>query len=155
MGFNKFVTGLGKLTDSDAEFVSKLKQYLYPILGCCFEVHKEMGPFLNEYMYQDALDICLEENGFTAENKIREFRFHATFHDKIIQHPHRMDFLVNQNVIIECKAVQSISTEHRQQLWNYMRLSGIRIGILYNFAPIKDQYEKYYFDPEQQRIFLF
>ena len=33
----------------------KLKRYVYPILGCCQEVHREMGPWLNEYMYQDAL----------------------------------------------------------------------------------------------------
>lgn len=42
-----------------------------------------------------------------------------------------------------------------QQLWNYMRLSGIRIGILYNFAPIKDQCERYYFDTDKQVIYAF
>ena len=66
-----------------------------------------------------------------------------------------LPFEVNEKVLIECKAIGHLGSEQRQQLWNYMRLSGIRVGILYNFAPIKDECEKYYYDPEQQAIFMF
>ena len=43
----------------------------------------------------------------------------------------------------------------RLQLWNYMRSAGVRIGILYNFAPVMDECEKYYFDPEIRTISYF
>lgn len=155
MDFSKIVTNIGKLIDVDSHLCHQLREYTYDIVGCCQEVHKEMGPFLNEYMYQDALNICLEEHGFTGDNKAKEYYFTTQFHGKTIRHPHKVDFLVNKKVFIECKALKSIGSEQRQQLWNYMRLSGIRIGILYNFAPIKDQCERYYFDPAKKMILAF
>jgi len=57
-----------------------------------------------------------------------------------------MDFLCKGKVAVECKAISSLGVEQRQQLWNYMRLTNTPIGILYNFAPVKDQCEKYYYD---------
>ena len=51
-----------------------------------------------------------------------------------------------EKIVVECKSIASIGAEQRQQLWNYMRLTKSPIGILYNFAPAKDQCEKYYFD---------
>ena len=58
-------------------------------------------------------------------------------------------------MIIECKAVAALGPEHRQQLWNYMRLTKVQIGILYNFAPIKDQSERYYLDIERNVMYVF
>ena len=155
MDFSKYVSSIGKLEEVDVSLSNQLKNYLYPIIGCCQEVHKEMGPFLNEYMYQDALNICLEEHGYTGENLKKEYSFTSMFHNKVIQHTHKVDFLINNKVFIECKAIERLGAEQRQQLWNYMRLSGIKIGILYNFAPIKDQVEKYYLDTEKQKIYMF
>ena len=132
--------------------LTRLKHYVYPILGCCQEVHREMGPWLNEYMYQDALKIGLEDARIPYQ---AEFRFFAKFHGRQIAHEHRLDFLVDNHVIIECKAITKIGAEQRQQLWNYMRLTNYRIGILYNFAPVKDQCEKYYYDPATKRLSAF
>ena len=66
-----------------------------------------------------------------------------------------MDFLCKKNVIIECKAVDTIGGAQRQQLWNYMRLTKIPIGILVNFSPVKDQCEHYYLDTATDTMFLF
>lgn len=131
------------------ELTAKLKQYVVEIIGCCQEVHKCMGPFLNEYMYQDALNIMFEEQGIPF---IKEYYFHTEFHGQAIKHPHKVDFLVKDNLFVECKAITAIGNEQRQQLWNYMRLAKVRVGILYNFAPIKDQCEKYYYDPEKETM---
>ena len=133
-------------------FLMKLKHYVYPLLGCCQEVHREMGPWLNEYMYQDALKIAFEDACIPFQ---AEFRFFVNFHGKQIPHEHRLDFLVDNHVIIECKAIAEIGTEQRQQLWNYLRLTNYHIGILYNFAPAKDQCEKYYYHPDTKRISVF
>lgn len=155
MDFSRFATNIGKLMEVDPTLCQQLRKYTYDIVGCCQEVHQDMGPFLNEYMYQDALDICLEEHGFTGEKKTKEYYFTTLLHGKEIRHPHKVDFLVNKNVFVECKAILALGPEQRQQLWNYMRLAGIRIGILYNFAPIKDQCERYYFDSGKKMIFAF
>ena len=95
-----------------------------------------MGPFLNEYMYQEALDILFEENDIV---QVKEYYFSVTCHGRQIRHKHYVDFLVGNDVLIECKAIEQIGSEQRQQLWNCMRLSGVCIGVLYNFAPVRDQ----------------
>ena len=61
----------------------------------------------------------------------------------------------NDEVIVECKAVDKLVAEHRQQLWNYMRLTGKQIGILWNFAPPMDQAEHYYLDTKDGMMYMF
>ena len=120
-----------KLIDAKPELCKQLKQKCYVINGCCTAVHKELGSFLNEYMYQDALQIILDEEHIPYQ---REYYFDVVFHGKQISHKHYIDFLINDDIIVECKATEKICAEHRQQLWNYMRLTGKQIGILCNFA---------------------
>jgi GxxExxY protein len=125
------------------ETVAKLKSYVYDIVGCCQEVHRELGPWLNEYIYQEALRVALEEKHIPF---VKEYYFQVTYHGQPLLHKHYMDFLCKEKIVVECKSIASIGAEQRQQLWNYMRLTKSPIGILYNFAPAKDQCEKYYFD---------
>lgn len=130
-----------RIADAHPEWLSDLKQKCYAINGCCAMVHRELGPFLNEYIYQDALQILLEEQGV---DYAKEYYFSIDYHGKRIDHKHFIDFLVDDSIILECKAVEKLCLEHRQQLWNYMRLTKKQIGVLYNFAPINDQSEHYY-----------
>ena len=141
-----------KLKDVDKGLCEKLRSYTYDIVGCCQTVHSELGPFLNEYIYQDALDILLAEQNVPY---VREYYFTIDFHGKRIKHKHYADFMVKDKVLVECKAVECLGVEQRQQLWNYMRLTRMRIGILYNFAPVQDQCERYYLNPETNQMYLF
>ncbi len=143
---------IAKLSDINPPLVNDLKNRCYTIIGLCQQVHREMGPFLNEYMYQEALDILFEENKI---ERVKEYYFSVTFHGRPIKHKHYVDFLVNNEVMIECKAIERIGSEQRQQLWNYMRLTRIRIGILYNFAPAHDQCERYYLDVKTDNMYAF
>lgn len=144
---------IAKLMDADPALCEKLRRYCHTVVGCCQQVHREMGPFLNEYMYQDALDILFEEQG--VEPKIREYYFGVDFHGRRIQHKHYVDFFVLGQVFVECKAVSALGPDQRQQLWNYMRLTGVKIGILYNFAPVSDQCERYYLSVKDQMMYAF
>ena len=153
--FCKIERSIGRLEEYNPKLRHQLADYCYDIIGCCQEVHRDMGPFLNEYMYQDALDICFSEHGITGEDKLKEYYFAVQFHGKEIKHPHKVDFFIRKKIFVECKAIETLGTEQRQQLWNYMRLANVRIGILYNFAPITDQCERYYFDRDSQRMFAF
>ena len=143
---------ISKLPDINTNLATELKNKCYRTVGLCQQVHREMGPFLNEYMYQEALDILFEENGM---ERVKEYYFSVIFHGKMIKHKHYVDFLVGNDILIECKAIDQLGPEQRQQLWNYMRLSGISIGILYNFAPVHDQCERYFLDKKTGKMYVF
>ena len=131
------------------------KQVTYPIVGACQEVHKQLGPFLNEYMYQDALAIELDLRNMAFD---KEYYFAANYKGQQIEHKHFVDFRVTSGdipVIVECKAVEVLADVHRQQLWNYMRLTGINYGVLYNFAPVYAQCEKYHYNPQTRKMIAF
>lgn len=133
----------------DSEVIAKLKAYVYDIIGCCQDVHHELGSSLNEYIYQEALKFAFEEKQIPFE---KEFYFQVYYRGHPLPHKHYMDFLCKGDVVLECKAIAALGPEQRQQLWNYMRLAHIPIGILYNFAPSRDQCEKYYYDENSKTI---
>ena len=131
------------------------KQMVYPVIGASQEVHKQLGPFLNEYMYQDALAIELSLRGIPFD---KEFLFTADYKGHTIEHRHFADFRIMNGdtpILIECKAVDNLTDAHRQQLWNYMRLTGINRGVLYKFAPTCAKCEKYCYIPETSRMVAF
>ena len=134
------------------EVIAQLKSYVYDIIGCCQEVHQELGPWLNEYMYQEALKVAFEEKQLPF---VKEHYFQVSYHGVPLEHKHYMDFFCKGKVVVECKAISSLGVEQRQQLWNYMRLNNTPIGILYNFAPVKDQCERYYYDLKDKTITAF
>ena len=141
-----------KLQPVNAHLTEQLRAYAYDVIGCCQGVHRDMGPFLNEYMYQEALAIAFHEANIPFQ---REYYFSVLFHGQPIKHKHFVDFLVRDDIFVECKAIEHIGTEQRQQLWNYMRLTSTRIGILYNFAPVKDECERYYLDATTGMMYAF
>jgi GxxExxY protein len=136
----------------DKEVLMRLKSHVYDIIGCCQEVHREMGPWLNEYIYQEALKLSFEEKQMPF---VKEYCFQVSYHGHTLSHKHFMDFLCKGNVAVECKAIATLGVEQRQQLWNYLRLTNTPVGILYNFAPVKDQCEKYYYDVNAKTISVF
>jgi hypothetical protein len=59
------------------------------------------------------------------------------------------------NVIIECKAVSNLNNDHRAQLFNYMRLTKIRMGVLVNFAATFLELERYFYEPATDEILTY
>ena len=137
---------LKRIVDARPEMLEEVKQRCYVVNGCLVKVHNDLGPFLNEYMYQDALQILLDAKQIPYQ---REYYFRIEYMGKPIAHKHYVDFLVEDAVIVECKAVEKLCLEHRQQLWNYMRLTGKQLGILYNFGPVIGQSEHYYLGSDE------
>ena len=140
------------MTAAEPALKDKLKKFVYDVVGCCLVVHQEQGPQLTEYIYQDSLKIAFEQAGIKYE---KEYMFSPTFRGIILPHKLIVDFLCKDKILLECKAIDQIGIHERLQLWNYMRVSGIRIGILYNFAPLIDECEKYYYDPMTRSICYF
>lgn len=126
-----------------------LKEHIYDVIGAIHEVHKELGPGLNEYCYQEGLQMQFEEQKIPYK---REVTFHPKYHGKEMQALYRIDFLCKDDIIVECKSISEIDNNARAQLFNYMRLLKYPCGILVNFAKRSMDIERYFFDSEQLEI---
>ena len=116
------------------------EQETYKIIGICMEVHRNLGPGLLEIIYKDALEIEFKENNIPFE---REKEFAIEYKGKILPHKFYADFVVNEDVILEVKAIKEFSNEHIAQILNYLKLSQSEIGLLVNFQTKSLQYKRY------------
>lgn len=103
----------------------------YDIVGAALEVHKILGPGFSEYVYQDALEIEFQERGIPYE---REVRIVAEYKGIALKHDYFADFICYDDIIVECKAVESILIQHEAQLLNYLKASKYKVGLLINFG---------------------
>ena len=123
-----------------SSYLVKLKEFMYPVIGAIYEVHRELGPGLNEYVYQEGLAMQLEEDNIIFE---REKEFTPLYHNHVMNAKYRLDFVCMNSIIIECKAVEQLTINHRAQLFNYMRLTKLPVGLLVNFSQKSAIIERY------------
>ncbi len=100
------------------------------IISCAIKVHKKLGPGFLESVYQNALPIELVKNGFKVETK-KEIKI---FYDSKEVGLHRLDLVVEDKVVVEIKAVKEFDDAHLAQLRSYLKASGLKVGLLLNFA---------------------
>jgi len=100
------------------------------IIGAAIEVHKTVGPGLLESIYEECLCHELDARGISYKRQIAP---PVIYKDIKLDCGYRLDILVEDKVIIELKAVESILPVHEAQLLSYMRLSDKRVGLLINF----------------------
>ena len=100
------------------------------IIGAAVEVHKHLGPGLLEEIYRDCLTHELKLQGIKVEKEVA-----LPVKYKNIEFPagYRADLLVEESVMVELKAVDALSPIHTAQLLSYLRMSGLRLGLLINF----------------------
>ena len=130
--------------------IEALKSYAYDTIGAIHEVHKELGPGLNEKIYQEGLQLELSEKNIPFK---KELTFHPMYHGKEMESTYRLGFLVNDDIIVELKSVECLTTEHKAQLFNYMRLQKVSVGILVNFYPRFAEIERYFFNSDDNEIY--
>ena len=116
---------------------------MYPVVGSIYAVHSELGPGLNEYVYQEGLAMQLEEDGIEFE---REKEFSPVYHNRLMAAKYRLDFVCMGNIVIECKSVEQLTINHRAQLYNYLRLTKLPMGILVNFSQRSIVIERYLYN---------
>ena len=100
------------------------------IIGAAIEVHRELGPGLLESAYAACLCRELQLRGLEFE---REKPMPVAYKGLHIDCGCRLDVLVDGRVILELKAVEELRPIHEAQLLTYLRLSGVRVGLLINF----------------------
>lgn len=108
------------------------------ILSCCFDVMNEIGIGFLESVYKNALFIAIKEKGLAVEI---EKRFEVIFRGRKIG-LYVADLIVEGSVIVELKCCDSLLGEHQAQLINYLKVSGILVGLLVNFGNRKVQYKR-------------
>ncbi len=107
------------------------KEESFAIQGAIFEVYHEMGCGFLEAVYQE----CLSKE-FTSRNVPFQAQTELILHYKgepLIQ-SYRPDFICYEKVIVEIKALKEVGNEHRAQVFNYLKATGFRLGLLVNFG---------------------
>ena len=103
------------------------------VIGLSIEVHRELGPGLLENTYKQCLAYELSQAGINFQIEVELPVKYKNVH---ISCGYRIDLLIENNLIIELKSVDKIIPIHEAQLLTYMKLSGIKVGLLMDFNEI-------------------
>jgi GxxExxY protein len=114
----------------DQERLSRLNELSSKIIGAALEVHKELGPGLLESVYEACLCHELSKQNVSFDSQVD---LPIIYKGEITNKTYRVDILVENCVIVELKAVDTISPIHEAQLLTYMKLLNINLGLLINF----------------------
>jgi len=115
------------------------KEECFKIIGACFEVHNELGCGFLEAVYQEALAWELEERKIPFEQEKILDIYHK---GKLLKKKYVADFVCYSNIIIELKALGSLTSDHDAQVLNYLKATGIKLGILVNFGETSLKYKR-------------
>ena len=129
-------------------------KFFSDITGVAMQVYNKYRPGLMESAYEAALKYLLEQQGYKVE---RQVYLPIYWDDVQLDQNYRMDLVVNDNIILELKAVNFVDKEHRKQLFSYMHLTHMPYGMLINFGPqgLFSEWYKRYDDGEMEKIKLF
>ena len=111
----------------------------YDIIGAAIEVHKQLGCGFTEPVYQEAL---AEELTLCKMPFEREKVFTVTYKGKELSKEFRADFVCFNQIIVELKAVSEFAEEHYAQVYNYLKASGLQLGLLINFGKTSLEYKR-------------
>ena len=100
------------------------------VIGCAIKVHKELGPGLLESVYEECLAYELSK---TSIPFVRQKSFPVKYENVSIESGYRVDLLINDELIVEIKAVEQLLPIHQSQILTYMKLLKLNIGLLINF----------------------
>jgi GxxExxY protein len=100
------------------------------VIAAAIEVHRALGPGLLESAYRDCMEFELKERGlFVAREVVLPIRYKKL----VLKAAYRLDLVVEKQLIVELKAVEKVVWIHEAQLLTYLKLSGIKRGLLLNF----------------------
>jgi len=122
--------------NEDTGLSEALESLAHEVIGAAIEVHREIGPGFPEGVYQNALGYELELRGFAYEPEKQVIVYYK---GREVGHG-RIDLLVKGEVVVELKVVNELADVHRAQVSAYLKATGLRLGLLFNFntAVLKD-----------------
>ena len=108
-------------------------------MGACFEVHKNLGCGFLEPVYQEALAVEMAEMNIPF---VREKNLRISYKKKQLEKFYVADFICYDSVILELKALSAITSQHEAQVINYLKATGINLGLLINFGEPSLKYKR-------------
>src|SRR6187549_2579748 len=105
----------------------EFEEQTYVIRKAIFAVFKELGPGLLESVYEAALAFELKKHGMQVRTQVG---LPVNYQNEHLELGFRLDLLVNENIVIEVKSVETLHDVHKKQLLTYLKLSGKKVGIL-------------------------
>jgi len=108
-----------------------LKDESYTIIGICMEVHRELGMGFTEIVYKDALEYEFKTRNIPYK---REKEYKIGYKNIILKHSYNADFIIYESIILEVKASSMIVNGFVKQTINYLKASGLQLGIIANFG---------------------
>jgi len=124
------MTTLTTETQSHRETENEKDPRTGPIIGAAIEVHRHLRPGLLESAYEECLCHELHLRGLNFE---RQVDLPVSYKGLLLGCGHKIDLIVEQQVVLELKAVEKLLPVHDAQLLTYLKLSGKRVGLLINF----------------------
>lgn len=103
----------------------------YAINGAAMQVYNVLGQGFLESVYQEALAIEFTKRGIPYQ---REKELKIYYDGKELQQTYRADFVCYDDIIVEIKAVSELDGSHRSQVYNYLKATGFKLGLLINFG---------------------
>ena len=103
----------------------------YAINGAAMQVYNVLGHGFLESVYQEALAIEFTKRGIPYQ---REKELKIYYDGKELQQTYRADFVCYDDIIVEIKAVSELDGSHRSQVYNYLKATGFKLGLLINFC---------------------
>lgn len=100
------------------------------IVNTCYNIHVELGPGLLESVYEEILYFELTSKGLKVD---RQKAIPLTWKDIKMEIGFRADLIIENKVIVELKSVESIAPVHPKQLLTYLKITGLKLGLLINF----------------------
>jgi GxxExxY protein len=108
--------------------------YSRRVIGCAIEVHRALGPGLIESVYEACLCHELAAAGMAF---VRQQKLPVIYKGRSLDCDLRIDIVVEQTLVLEIKAVHTLHPVHEAQLLTYLKISGLRVGLLLNFNAVR------------------
>lgn len=124
-------------------------QLTHEIIGAAIEVHRLLGPGLLESAYEECLVHELSICNLKVE---RQVPVPLVYKAIKLECGYRLDVVVEKKVVLELKSIEAFAPVHEAVMLTYLRLSGIRVGLLVNFnvKVLKDGVRRFVFDPNKE-----
>ncbi len=127
----------------------EINDITYAINGAVFEVNNILGPGFLEKVYENALLVELKKRGLKAKNQVP---IKVSYKGEVVG-DYAADLLVADKVIVELKTVENLDKAHEAQLLNYLKATGLHVGLLVNFKHKKADIKRMVLDlPEEQEL---
>ncbi len=115
------------------------KEEAYKVVGACMAVHRELGCGFLEAVYAEAFEMELQAQGIPYK---REVPITIEYKGKPLKKSYLADFICFDKIIIELKAINQLESVHESQVLNYLKATGLKLGLLVNFGEQSLKYKR-------------